>query len=415
MNYNLKIKVLNAVNKYKDALNNLGYLTFLQMVNMLFPFLLYPILINLLGIETYGFVIYATGVALFISVFISYGYNLSATKLIAENITNKENVSKVFSTTLVAKTCLFLLCVLVYLLLIVTLVEKENRFYYYYSIGSLIMEVLCPVWLFQGLNRLKPFVVINLFSKTLMLIFVIVFVSDVSDIELFLVINFLTSIITGILSICAAIRYFDVKYSRVSIDDLVDSFKNGWPIFLSTLLTSIKDRSSIIIVGTWIGKEYVVIYDIMSKSLGFLSMPQNIIQTAFFPTICKNKNLLEIKKTISVILFVNMALVILSIPFAGFFLEQYFGVNDLLTYVLISSTAIFIGVSSSIARFIYIPFHLNEIFLKTLIANLSIFVLLNIILFGVYSPDSLRPYALILFICSVCEAIIRLVSVKKKF
>ncbi|CAK2713207.1 putative Polysaccharide biosynthesis protein [Vibrio crassostreae] len=405
-------KVLSIYHRYQNALSNLGYLTFFQIANMLFPFLLYPILIKAFGMELYGHVVYANGVALFFSVFISYGYNLSATKKIAENFGNIKNINQIFSVTIFSKGILFLIAIAMYFVVICAFIDKEDRSYYYYSIGALIMEFLCPIWFFQGVNKLKNLVIVNFVIKLITFLSILILVSETTDLNSYLIINMSSLSAIGIISFLTAIFYLNVRFTKIDIQELKDSFVDGWSVFLSTFLISIKDRSSIILIGAWIGKEYVVIYDLISKGLGLLSMPQNIIQTAFFPTICKNKNISEIKKIIYFVLTINTVLVFLSVPLVLFVRNEYILEVDIISYILISSTAIFIGLSSSIARFIYIPFELHGKYIRTLFANMIFFVFSCVVLFAFYKPIDLIPYAFVLFFCSIFEAVIRACSVK---
>lgn len=81
-------KFSEYIYKYKTLVENFGYLTLLQICNLLIPLITYPYLINTLGKDLYGVIIYSQAIVSYLSIFVNWGFNISATKSISINRDN---------------------------------------------------------------------------------------------------------------------------------------------------------------------------------------------------------------------------------------------------------------------------------------------------------------------------------------
>ena len=83
-------KINNLIKSNKTVFENFTYLTLIQVVNLVVPFLIYPYLISVIGGENFGKVVYAQVVMIIISSFVNYGFNTIGVKRIAEERKLKE-------------------------------------------------------------------------------------------------------------------------------------------------------------------------------------------------------------------------------------------------------------------------------------------------------------------------------------
>lgn len=67
--------------------------------------------------------------------------------------------------------------------------------------------------------------------------------------------------------------------------------KDTFPIFLSYAIIAIKDRFNIIFLATGIGLVEVAIYDLAIKIMNLVMQPIDIINTAIYPKISRDKNM----------------------------------------------------------------------------------------------------------------------------
>lgn len=61
-------KFIEYIHRYKTLVENFGYLSLLQICNLLIPLITYPYLVNVLGEEVYGTIVYAQAIVTYLSV-----------------------------------------------------------------------------------------------------------------------------------------------------------------------------------------------------------------------------------------------------------------------------------------------------------------------------------------------------------
>lgn len=102
-------KFSEYIYKYKTLVENFGYLTLLQICNLLIPLITYPYLINTLGKDLYGVIIYSQAIVSYLSIFVNWGFNISATKSISINRDNPKKVNEIASVVYLVKSFLLII------------------------------------------------------------------------------------------------------------------------------------------------------------------------------------------------------------------------------------------------------------------------------------------------------------------
>ena len=68
-----KVKnISDYIYRYKTLIENFGYLTLLQICNLLIPLVTYPYLINTLGKNLYGVIIYSQAIVSYLAIFVNW-------------------------------------------------------------------------------------------------------------------------------------------------------------------------------------------------------------------------------------------------------------------------------------------------------------------------------------------------------
>ncbi|MBP7105510.1 MAG: oligosaccharide flippase family protein, partial [Fermentimonas sp.] len=96
-------------------------MTVLQIINSLFYVLIYPYLIRTLGAESYGLYIYALSIVTYFIFIINFGFDLPATKVVAQEKDNTTAISNVLSCIFTAKIYLLFVSVLIFSILLITI------------------------------------------------------------------------------------------------------------------------------------------------------------------------------------------------------------------------------------------------------------------------------------------------------
>lgn len=409
------ISFTQNIKKYKKSISNVGYLGVLQLCNILFPIITYPYLINILGSKEYGEVLYYQGISLFLAIFISFGFNLSATRDISKIKFSSKRVNLKASHIIYAKFIFFIPTYFIYCVLGYFVFIKNDHFLLYVLCsGPLISETLVPLWLYQGLEKLKYSSILIVINKMLLLLLIVVFVNDGSDNYIYALVLLVYNLMYSFTSLFFANFKFEFKFKRSSKKRIVESIKRGYSVFLSTFFIAIKDRLNVIIVGYAIGSAEVVVLDLASKLLTVICIPQNIIANAFYASISKSKDKTTIKSLAKVINILNLPIYLISSLSVFFFLEYLvdYTIEQTNVLILYMFAIVPLGVSVSISRLYLLPFKFDKILAKTVFLNCIVYFILMFLYLILFKP-SVMGITTVIILTYISEMIIRLLAFKK--
>ena len=161
-----KISLKISVNELKRLKSNFLALSFLQATNYLLPLITLPYLIQVLGIEYFGLLAFATAVIAYFSILTDYGFNLTATKEISLHREDKNRIIEIYSSVMTIKFILLIMSFLILCTLVFTFQRlAEHWEIYLLSFGSVLGQVLFPIWVFQGMEKMKYITYLNIVSK----------------------------------------------------------------------------------------------------------------------------------------------------------------------------------------------------------------------------------------------------------
>lgn len=219
----------------KRLISNFLSLSSVEAANYIFPLIALPYLVRVLGPERYGLVAFAQAFMQNFVFLTNYGFNLLATKDIAVYRENKDKTVKIFSAVMTVKAALLTISFAIMAVLILQVPKfRQDWFLYLFAFGAVLGDVLFPVWMFQGLERMKMIAILNMLAKFIFLIAVFVFVRKQADyifVPLIYSLGFLTA---GIISIVVLWRGFGIRYALPKIKDCLRFVKEGWHIFISS-------------------------------------------------------------------------------------------------------------------------------------------------------------------------------------
>ena len=159
-------EIKEQINKSKDGKTvfaNFGYLSLLQVAGYVFPLISMPYLARVIGADGFGKIAFASAIVVWIQTISDWGFNLTATRDVAQNRDNKELVSRIFSNVLWARSVLTLLSGII-LLLVVLLVPylRENADIIFVTFLLVPGYILFPEWFFQAIEKMKYTTFFNL-------------------------------------------------------------------------------------------------------------------------------------------------------------------------------------------------------------------------------------------------------------
>jgi PST family polysaccharide transporter len=395
----LKNKIKNfksVVFNNKSVIENYFFMTILQILNSFFYLLIYPYLIRVLGSEGYGTFVFATSIATYFLFFINFGFDLPATKAIAENAENSYNQRNILSCIFTSKSYLFIISSLVFGILLFTVpVFEKNKEVFLLCFFNVYSFVLFPQWYFQGIQKMKIVTYIQLGLKLASLPLIFLLIKSPQDLILYVFIISITNILGSLIAYLIIRLKYKIDISWVKPNRLKVWFKESQPFFFSSLAGSIKEYSIPIIIGSFFGMKDVAIYDLANK---IIIVPRTIfmgVNSAIFPKLIVNIRNNLVKKIIRTEFFVSFSVVVVIIVF-GKFIVKFLGgsgmENSYYLAVLLGFTVVSWLVVGAFINFVFIPNDKNYfITANQVIAMVAFFIFCigglmiykNIIIFGV--------------------------------
>ena len=377
-------KIVDLFNRHKKVVENYFFMTVLQVINSLFYVMIYPYLIRTLGAESYGLYIYALSIVTYFIFIINFGFDLPATKVVAQEKDNTTAISNVLSCIFTAKIYLLFVSVLIFSILLITVpFLREHYLLFMIVFGQTINFDLFPSYYYQGMQKMKTATIIQVVFKLLSLPFIFVLVKSSNDLSGFAIITTTTMIIGGLVAFLMVVLVDKLNIRWVSFLELKKWFKEAFPFFLSNSVGTLKEQGIPIIVGAFFGMRDVAIYDLASK---LIIIPRTILMSlnaALFPKIVIENNKATIQKIIKYEFLIGLSVIGLIAAF-GYWVILFLG-GEMMTdayplAIVLSVTVLSWLVVGAIISFLFIPNH--KYYLVTInqiiaLAAVAVFILLG--------------------------------------
>lgn len=267
----------------KVLIENFLSLFSLQAVGYIFPFFTLPYLTLHLGVEGFGKYILIQTVFVYLDGIVSYGFKVTATDLISKS-GSKEEVSRIFCSVLSVK---FILLLVVSILLCISLLlvpfVRDNFILILIGFPYLIGNFLFPVWLFQGMQRMKYITIIHVLAKLIFTCSIFILVKDPSDVEYAVGSYSFGVFVAGICSIFIAYKMFDIKFYIPTRASIKEQFVSGYYVFLSQFAVSMYSSVNILILGAITSEIIVGTYAIADKVYKIVTALSTPFSRAMFP------------------------------------------------------------------------------------------------------------------------------------
>lgn len=268
----------------RRVLSNFFSLSVLQCANYLVPLITLPYLVRVLGPSRYGLVEFARALAIYFVILTEYGFNLSATQEISVHREDREKVSEIFSAVVVIRLGLLALS-FAFLGLIVAAMPRLRAEWlvYLFAFGTVVGQTLFPVWLFQGLERMKHIAVLNIVARGLITVSIFIFIRRAEDYVYVPLVQSAGIILMGAGGLVLALRIFPVRLQFPSAAALRHQLAAGWHLFLSRIATTLYTTSNTVILGLLTTDAFVGYFAAGDKIVRAVQGLQLPLSQAIFP------------------------------------------------------------------------------------------------------------------------------------
>lgn len=267
----------------KTLIENFSSLSILQFSNYIFLLITLPYLVRVLGPANYGLVNFATAFAMYFQIFTDYGFNLTATQEISVNRGNPQKINRIFSVVLVIKIILFFISAVIFAALVFAIPKfSTDSLVYLFSFLIVLGTVLFPVWFFQGMERMKYITIISLSVKSLWAVSIFVLIKSGNDVLLLILLNGISYILIGVISLIVIIIEFKIKFVIPKISEIKKQLIDGWNVFSSTASISLYTISNVFVLGLFAGNTVVGYFSAADKiRIAVQGLFQNASQSVF--------------------------------------------------------------------------------------------------------------------------------------
>lgn len=363
----------NILKNQKVLIANYSYLGLLQIINLLIPLATYPYLIQTLGKELYGTVIYSQAIIGYLVILVNFGFNISATKEISIHRDDKLKITEIVSSIFQIKFVFFMLTIVLLMLALYFLnLDSELHLLFYLTMWLCLYEFIFPIWYFQGLEEMKYITLITLTTRLFFLALIFVFINSKEDYLLLPIISGIGAVLGGLISVYIVFVKHKVGFKIQKLNTLLFYIKEALPIFISNVSIRLYVSTNKVILGAFLGMSEVAYYDLAEKIISILKMPQSILSRVLFPKISREKNMLFVKKVFKLSVGLNLLLYVFLV-FLAEFIILFLGGEEMLPskhiVLILGLTIPLVGVGNTLGVQMLIPLGYSKVFSKVIVSS----------------------------------------------
>lgn len=303
---------ITSIAKNKEAktvAGNFMWLSLLQVAGYVFPLITMPYLARVIGVEGFGKIAFASAIMVWIQTIADWGFNLTATRDVAQNRENPQKVSEIFSNVLWARCLLMVASFIVLLILIVAIPQfKENSDVILVSFLMVPGHILFPDWFFQAVERMKYTTILNVIMKLIFTLAVFIFIKDKDDYILQPLFTSLGFVVCGVIALYIIIKKWNVSLYRPNWGNVIHTIKNSTDVFINHLMPNLYNSFSTMLLGIVGGGSAVGILDGGNKFVSIGNQIQTTINRAFYPFLARKIDKHNLYLLINLCISIVMAL-----------------------------------------------------------------------------------------------------------
>lgn len=300
----------------KTVAGNFMWLSLLQVAGYVFPLITMPYLARVIGVEGFGKIAFAGAIMVWIQTIADWGFNLTATRDVAQNRDNPQKVSEIFSNVLWARCLLMVVAFIVLLILIITIPQfRANCAVILVSFLMVPGHILFPDWFFQAIEKMRYITILNVLMKLVFTVAVFIFIKEKDDYILQPLFTSLGFVVSGAIALYIIIKKWNIKLYKPNWKDIKYTIKSTTDVFINHLAPNLYNSLSIVLLGFFGGGVANGIYDGGNKFINILQNLLNTITRAFYPFLSRKKDFHSTYvKMVLIITFVAVLILYVSAP-----------------------------------------------------------------------------------------------------
>jgi PST family polysaccharide transporter len=340
-----KLKINNI------AKNSLALLV-MQFANILVPLAIIPHLARVLGVDAYGIFAYLIAIATFACVITDFGFDLWGTAEISKNYTDIRKIERIIGAVTAAK-----IIIMIPVLIILTIYLKyfgkfDEHQYSIYSISlAIIGATLQPIWVLNGLEKIKNIVPLILSVRIIYALMVFVFVNTEGDLQRLLVLYGISQIFIAFFAI-VYLRKNGYKIIFVASEEIIVAIKSAIPFFWSRLAVSGYTAGGAIFLGHFSSARNVAMYSVAEVlyrgAQGLLSPLSQVmypytVRTKNFDILIKVTKFATLAAVLGALFTIFHSKEIIAAIFGERYIDSIYILNIFMIAVVINTASVMMG------------------------------------------------------------------------
>ncbi len=399
-NYLKKIDLV-VVKGYKQIVVNFFYLLLLQLSSIVIPFVLFPHLTSVLSESNFGLIILSLSLTQFLSILMDFGYNLSATPIIAKNAKNSLRLSFTFSNAMYSR---FLLLITLYFLFFLACLFIDNlrEDFWFHQLSYLFVlgNFMFPIWFFQGMQEMKFITIVGVSTKGISTLLAYIFIQNNSEYYLYPIFLGLASIISGLFALWIIFNKFKIQLIPIKSKFITSSLKDSSGFFLSRLSISYLLFINPFLLSLFASKAIVGFYGIAEKFYNILQAGYRPVVAVLYPYMAQKKDLKLYRIVIISICLINTIVCLIAYfyiePFLALIFDSYSVITVDVFRVLVVASFFFVpsqllgypllgalghGREANLSVVIVTIFHLIFLSILIILSKIDVYSLSTVIVF----------------------------------
>ena len=240
-------------------LTDIFALSGVQVGNYLFPLITLPYLTRVLGPERWGLLSMVYSLSIYLSMLVEYGYNLSATREVAQHRENPAHLGQLLAGVTGAKALLSVFAVIIGIGAYAAIPNLHgSTMLLTAGVFWAVAWGFNPLWFFQGLERLRFVAMLEVLSKVAALALIFLWVKAPDDAWKVLFFQGLAAMLVTGTAMVAAWR--EVGVVLPGYGQIISALAQGSNLFIFRAAVSIYTVGNVFILGLFVSPIQVAYY-----------------------------------------------------------------------------------------------------------------------------------------------------------
>jgi PST family polysaccharide transporter len=248
---------------------------------MLLPFIAMPYIIGVCGVENFGRIIFVQTIIGYFTIVVNFGLNIFTVKEVANNLDNRQKISRITSTFIALRLLLVFLCFIVLCLLLAFIpFFQQLKLLLLFAFVASVAEIFNMTAFFQGMEKMHNIAMLQLIAVFFYIATLFIFVRSASSYELVPLLQALGLLIAALLGVATLYLKYKIKFVLPTIGDICSMAKASFPFAMSRVAITINANTAKFFAGLALGMHDLAVLDIVQIISEAAMLPVNIIDQA---------------------------------------------------------------------------------------------------------------------------------------